>query len=84
MHQHGDSQIVINWKVGMFQHGVQYILKRLGRTEQVENKRRNSKPKIISTADEQYLKVVSLINMKKSSKDMTQDPMDTSGPSTVY
>lgn len=51
----------------MSQHGVQCFLKqvrKLGR--QVENKRRNLRPKMLSTADEHSLKVVSLRNRENN------------------
>jgi len=47
----------------------------------VEDKRRRVRHKKISTADQQYMKVMSLRKRKKSSKDLTQDLRDASGPS---
>ena len=47
----------------------------------MEDKRRSIRPKKLFTADEQYLKGMSLRKRKKSIKDLTQDLRDASGPS---
>ena len=47
------------------QHGVQCVLKTFEETGQEEDKRRSVRPKKLSTADEQYLKVMSLKKEKK-------------------
>ena len=65
----------------MSQHGVQCALKIFEETGQVEDKRRSVRPKKLSTANEQHLKVMSLRKRKKSSKYLTQDLRDASGPS---
>ena len=44
--------------------------------KQVEYKRRSVRPEKLYTADEQYLKGMSLRKRKKSSKDLTQDLRD--------
>jgi len=47
----------------------------------VEDKSRSGTPKKQTTTDEKYLDVMSLSKRKKSSKDLTQDLIDASGPS---
>ncbi|KAL3974221.1 trafficking protein particle complex subunit 2 [Sarotherodon galilaeus] len=81
LHQQGEPQRTISRKLGISRHGVQCVLKKFQQTGQVEDKRRSGRPKKLSTADEQYLKVMSLRNRKRSSKDLTQDLRDASGPS---
>lgn len=60
---------------------MQCVIKRSEEPGQEENKSRSGRPeKKLSVIHEQYLKVVSLRNKKKSSKDVTQVLRDASGP----
>lgn len=62
---------------------VQRVLKKLQEPGKIKDKRRSGRSKNLFTVDTQYLKIMSLRNKKKknSSKDLTENPRDPSGPS---
>ena len=53
-------------------------------TRRVEEKRRSVRSKKLSTADEQYLKVMSLRKRKRSSKDLRDASGPSADPSTAH
>lgn len=67
-------------KHGVSWHAVKSVLTRYEETVQVEFKGRRGRRRKLPTADEQYLKVVSLRKREKSSKDLTKNLRDASSP----
>jgi len=57
------------------------VLEKMRKLDTRRTKDKISGLKWYSTAEEQYLKVISLGNRKKSSKELTQDLRDAFGPS---
>lgn len=59
MHQEGDFQRAISEKLGIFQHGLQSLVKTSKKTGQVERKSKSGRLRNLSPTDEQYLKAMS-------------------------
>lgn len=71
-------------KCKRYAHDVQCVVKKIEETGQWSGEQKlKCLTKKISIVDEQYLKVISLRNRNKSSKDFTQDLGDVSDPSVV-
>ena len=81
LHKEGYSQRAIHQKLGISRGGIQHTIKKFEETGQVDDLERNGRPRKLSKSDEHFLKVTSLRNRKKSSKELTQDLKDASGPS---
>lgn len=70
LHQQDDSPKASSQKPGISQHGAQCVLKICIEIGQVEDKSFSCLP-LLSTANELYLKIISLRNRKKFRKDLT-------------
>ena len=78
LHQQGHSQTEISRQTGFSRCGIQGVEK-FEISGHVEDKKRRGRPKKLSVPDEQFLKVTSLSDRKKSSKDLAQHLADSYG-----
>ena len=81
LYQEGLSQRAISKKLGISRHAIQSVIAKLTETGQRENRKLSGRPQKLSKSHEQFLKVTSLRNKKKTSQQLAQDLRDASGPS---
>lgn len=87
LHREGHSVRTIAQKTKVSKSTVGYIISKYKNTGLIEDKKRNGRPKKLSQSAEQYLKLCSLRNRKKSSRELAADLKRIRGinvdPSTV-
>jgi len=81
LHKQVDSERAISLKLGISQYNVQWVLKKRRTLDKWRAKGEVAGLKKRFTLHKQSLKVMSLRNRKKYSKDLTKDQRDTSPPS---
>ena len=82
LHQQGHSQREISRQAWFSRCEIQAVFEKFQISGHVDDKKkkRRGRPKKLSVSDEQFFKVTSLADRKKSSKDLAQHLADSSGP----
>ena len=79
LNEEGKSQSEISRKLGISRCGIQQILKKHKETGKVSDKPRSGRPSKLSKTDTKYLKLSSLRDRRKSSRELSQNLAETSG-----
>lgn len=72
LHLQGHSQRQISKQTAYSRSGVQAVIKKFEESGQVEDRKRSGRPRKLSKSDEKFLRVSSLRDRTKSSKDLAQ------------